>query len=115
MSEITIIPTPSNFYRNDLKIGNVTDINEKFKNGVYVASASSFHNMDTLPFNAFNGSVNQSWVSAGKNNADFKYTQDPYSGAKPSVYIGGGSNDNTIITVINKGKINEKKIAGEWI
>jgi hypothetical protein len=109
MSLITITPVNKPFTRNDLTI--TTEVEDKFKNGIYIASSSSYGSANNLAYNAFNGSTTKFWES-GSTSGDSKpiYAQDPYTNSSPASYIGGGVPTNTF-----KTKLGGSSIDGEWI
>jgi hypothetical protein len=109
MSLITITPLDTPFTRNDLTITN--NVIDKFKNGIYVASSSSYSSTNNLAYNVFNGSTSTYWESGSTiSGSNPVYVQDPYTNSFPASYVGGGVPTNTY-----KTKVGSNFIEGEWV
>jgi hypothetical protein len=132
MSLIKILPLPNgknltdtHTTVNDLSCN--TDLPESCINGTYEATSSSYSNgqknisNNTKAFNAFNANP-LLWQCDYFNNSNYdkntfpnsKYTQNPYTGASPSSYQGGGQINNTYSTTITNNDT-QTNIKGEWL
>ena len=98
-------------------------INERLDpNGSYTIRASSYADMSTKAYNAFNTDLNTMWECNYKNNENYDgmtmnypaYKQSPYSKSFPSNYQGGGMDENTFITNVGSDE-QYYEIKGEWI
>lgn len=108
MALVTITPLDTLFTSNNLTITTNTD---KYKNGIYIASSSSYSSENNLAYNAFNGKTNTFWeCGSTKQGSNPIYTQDPFTNSKPASYVGGGVPTNTFKTLVGN-----TSIEGEWI
>ena len=109
MSLITIAPLDTPFTRNDLTVTN--NVTNKFKNGTYVITSSSYSSNNNLAYNAFNANTASYWESGStKPGSNPTYVQDPYTNSSPASYVGGGVPATTF-----KTKAGSSTIGGEWI
>ena len=109
MSLITVAPLDTPFTRNDLTVTN--NVTNKFKNGTYVISSSSYSSTNNLAYNAFNATTTGYWESGStKPGSNPVYVQDPYTNSSPASYVGGG-----VPTTTFKTKVGTSTIGGEWL
>jgi hypothetical protein len=109
MSLITITPLDKPFTKNDLTVTN--NVTDKFKNGTYIVSSSSYSSNNNLAYNAFNATTTNYWESGStKPGSKPTYVQDPYTNSSPASYVGGGVASTTF-----KTKAGSSVISGEWI
>jgi len=123
-SAIQIVPLPNNLYftSNVMAVNGINNNNNNkyTPNGTYIISASSYSNINTQPFMAFNGSSSTYWQCDISGNPNYNkynnpypiYIQNPYTSSNPSSYQGGGNGvGNTWITNMKNGHT----VKGEWL